>query len=559
MNPSFTSQMYQVCVDSISGYVNVPLIYYSHIPAAVVSLLIGALVIYKKKDLVGGTLFALSALFSIFVLLSLITWLNPSTVALTFFWSFFGMIISCIFVLCFYFSYLFLFNKDLGTRFKFFILFLLSPIFIITPTKFGVEYFDSTSCMPIENINFMFYYYSFGILAFIGVIFLFFKRNLQVKDKEERKINIIFTIGIEFFILMLFFASFFASYLYDLGLVDNYYLELYGLFGVIIFMGALAYLIVKFKTFDIKLIATQALVVILLLVIGSEFLFVTNDTGRTLVIITFALALGFGYFLVRSVKREIEQREKIEKLAGDLEKANEKLRGLDKLKSEFLSFASHQLRSPLTAINGYTSMLLEGSFGPLPDKIKKPIEVVSNSSKGLIKTVGEFLDISRIEQGGMKYTFTDFDAKELALEVFNELKPTFESKGLSYEFSADEKANYAINGDKGKIKQIIGNIIDNSGKYTPKGGIVVKVGKKDGKILISVVDTGIGIAKENISKLFAKFSRAKDANNTNVNGTGLGLYVAKKMMEANNGKLWVESSGEGKGSQFYIELNAKNA
>jgi signal transduction histidine kinase len=249
--------------------------------------------------------------------------------------------------------------------------------------------------------------------------------------------------------------------------------------------------------------------------------------------------------------------KQVDELNKELATANAKLRELDELKSQFLSFASHQLRAPLTAIEGYTSMLLEGDFGEMTEKVKSSIQTIDGSSKSLVKIVNEFLDVSRIEQGRMKYEFTDFDVEKLAEEVVTELRPNVESKGLSFKFESEPDQSYLINGDSGKIKQVIGNLLDNSIKYTPSGGIEVHVGKKEDKILISISDTGIGIKNEDIPKLFSMFTRAKEASRTNVSGTGLGLYVAKQMIEANRGKVWVESAGAGKGSTFFIELPAK--
>jgi signal transduction histidine kinase len=116
-----------------------------------------------------------------------------------------------------------------------------------------------------------------------------------------------------------------------------------------------------------------------------------------------------------------------------------------------------------------------------------------------------------------------------------------------------------VNADKGKIKQVLGNIIDNSIKYTPTGGIHVWITAKipEKKILISISDTGVGIHPEVLPKLFAKFTRAPDASKTNILGTGLGLYVAKKMIEAHHGRIWAESAGPGKGSTFFVELDAQ--
>jgi|ERR1035437_5938133 signal transduction histidine kinase len=249
--------------------------------------------------------------------------------------------------------------------------------------------------------------------------------------------------------------------------------------------------------------------------------------------------------------------KQVDQLNKELGEANDRLRELDELKSQFLSFASHQLRSPLTAINGYTSMLLEGDFGEMSGQVKNSVKTIDISSQSLIKIVNEFLDVSRIEQGRMKYEISDFDIKALTEEVVAELRPNVENKGLTFDFSA-EPANYIVNTDQGKIKQVIGNIIDNSIKYTPNGGIKVHVENKDSKALISVTDTGIGIDAADIPKLFSMFTRATDAHKTNVNGTGLGLYVAKQMVEAQKGRVWVESPGKGMGSTFFIELPLKS-
>ncbi|MCC2630858.1 MAG: sensor signal transduction histidine kinase, partial [Candidatus Paceibacter sp.] len=269
-----------------------------------------------------------------------------------------------------------------------------------------------------------------------------------------------------------------------------------------------------------------------------------------------------GVFLIRSVLKEVSQREKIEKLAKDLEKsnerleeANERLKELDKLKSEFVSLATHQIRSPLTAIKGYVSLIQEGDYGPISNEVKGALDVIQQSSNNLVTIVGDFLDVSRIEQGKMKYDFTKFDVQKLTQQVVTELKPNVEKRGLVLNFSYDEDKNYMTVGDLGKLKQVIGNIIDNSIKYTPKGHIDVAVVKPtENKILIRVSDTGVGINPNVIPKLFQKFSRASNANEVNILGTGLGLYVAKQMIEAHKGRVWAESEGEGKGSKFYIEL-----
>ncbi|MCL4278919.1 MAG: HAMP domain-containing histidine kinase [Ignavibacteriaceae bacterium] len=264
--------------------------------------------------------------------------------------------------------------------------------------------------------------------------------------------------------------------------------------------------------------------------------------------------MPLGFFVITSVKREIEQREKIERLAIDLEKANEKLQELDQMKSEFLSLATHQIRAPLTAIKGYASMLYDGDFGVLPEKAKHSSEVIIKSTETLITIVNDFLNISRIEQGRMVYDKSTFKLNEVLKEVVLEIEPNISKAKLELNLNIKEGPQYEVTADKAKIKQIIGNIIDNSIKYTQKGFIHINLFEEKDMYKISIKDSGVGIDSSEINKLFTKFSRTKDASKVNVIGTGLGLYIAKKMITAQGGDIEVKSEGLGKGTEFIIDF-----
>lgn len=237
--------------------------------------------------------------------------------------------------------------------------------------------------------------------------------------------------------------------------------------------------------------------------------------------------------------------------------ANEKLKSLDKLKTEFLSLASHQLRSPLTAIKGYTSMLLEGSFGEVGEKQREAIDRVFQSVQHLSKIVEDLLSVTKIEQGGMQYQMSSFDFEKVAREITEDLSVTAKKKGVEMTFAADSKSGYTVNGDMEKIRQVVLNLVDNSIKYTPAGSVHVGLSKDEQKkkILLSISDTGIGMTEETIESLFQKFSRGNGVK-VNMSGSGLGLYLAKQIVEAHKGRMWIESPGLNKGSTFYVELTA---
>jgi signal transduction histidine kinase len=171
-------------------------------------------------------------------------------------------------------------------------------------------------------------------------------------------------------------------------------------------------------------------------------------------------------------------------------------------------------------------------------------------------SIEDFLNVSRIEQGRMKYENTNVDVRDMAQKVTEEMQQAALKKGLVLLFHSEAKGSTVAHVDPGKTRQVIYNLVDNALKYTPKGSIDVVVrSEMGGKVVsIDIKDTGVGISKETAARLFDKFVRARNANSVNVSGTGLGLYVAKQMIEAMGGKITIASEGEGKGSTFTIEL-----
>ena len=311
----------------------------------------------------------------------------------------------------------------------------------------------------------------------------------------------------------------------------------------------------------------QALIWAQVILIGSEFFFIQSNTNKVLTAITLVFSAIMGLMIVRGVKNEIAQKEHIEKLAQNLEDSNkklerfnerlegtnEKLKEVDLMKSEFVSLATHQIRGPLAAIKGYLSLMIEGDYGTVPKEFNEPLSTIFKSTDSLSHMVTDFLDVSRIDLGQMKYDLTKFDLRELVEETVKEFRPSVEAKGLEFRVNITTDP-CLINADRTKLKQVFNNLVDNSVKYTKQGWLQVSVEKKDNKVIFAVKDSGVGMSAKTIASLFQRFSRAKNANETNILGTGLGLYLAKKMVEANDGRIWTESDGEGKGSQFYVEL-----
>ena len=216
--------------------------------------------------------------------------------------------------------------------------------------------------------------------------------------------------------------------------------------------------------------------------------------------------------------------------------------------------ASHQLRTPLTAIKGYVSLALEGAYGEIPEKLREKLKNVYLSNERLINLVNHLLTISRIEMGRLRAEKELLQVENLLESCIEEMKLPAQKKGLKLYFKKPKISLPKINLDPFKIRQVILNLIDNAIKYTQKGEIELKVEKKDQKLLISVRDTGEGLTPEEKEFIFEGFTRGRAGLAYFIEGAGLGLYVAKKFVELHNGKIWAESQGKGKGSTFYVEL-----
>ena len=319
----------------------------------------------------------------------------------------------------------------------------------------------------------------------------------------------------------------------------------------------IGYTMLRYKLFDVKVIATELLIGTLWVILLFRTVLANNAQDQFIDATILTLTVFFGILLIRNIYREITQRERIEKLAVDLEAANVRLTELDRQKSEFVSFATHQLRAPLTAMKGYASMIMDGDMGDLSTEAKLGVSRIYDSAQTLATIVDDYLNITRIELGTMKYTFETIDWKTLIEDILEELRPNIEKSKLDFTFKTDDDAtDYRITADREKFKQVITNLIDNSMKYTPKGSVALSLSfdHSNHKFVFKISDNGIGIAPEVLPHLFMKWSRAGNANKTNIKGTGLGLYVAKEIVTAHHGTIRAESAGEGKGSTFIVEM-----
>jgi signal transduction histidine kinase len=232
-------------------------------------------------------------------------------------------------------------------------------------------------------------------------------------------------------------------------------------------------------------------------------------------------------------------------------------RGIDKAKTEFVSLASHQLRTPLSAVNWYAEMLLAGDAGELNEKQKKYLDEVYRSNQRMVELVNALLDVSSLELGTFAVEPKSTDIRKLAQNVIDEQKPQIGAKKISFSFLCEEHIP-RMQADPKHLHMVVQNILSNAVKYTPEGGkIVFSISSADKKnVLLKISDTGYGIPKHQQDKIFTKLFRADNVRDKDTDGTGLGLYIVKSIVENSGGKVWFKSSGgEGnKGTVFYVTL-----
>ena len=394
--------------------------------------------------------------------------------------------------------------------------------------------------------------YIFYSVILIGYFLISFWRLISTRkeldsDLKKKQIDFAFwgtgisiMIGIVFDIIIPFFGGFGLFWL--------------GPAAVTLMVVSISYAIFEHNLFNIKVVATELFGAVITIISFIQLIYSKNFNE---LIFNGSIFLGIAIFsilLVRGVLQEVRQREKIEQLAKDLEKANADLVKLDEARSEFISLAGHQLRAPLTVIKGYTSMLKEGSFGEISKKVSEALERVFISANNLTKLVSDLLDLSRIESGRLKYEFKNIYLEDVVEKVLKELEEVSKQKRVAIEFKNENKKTFSVFGDADKLYEVVMNLLDNALKYSAAGPIAVILKPRSKRLALSVADKGMGIPQNEMSKLFIKFGRTEIAKKEQPGGMGLGLYFVKKIVEDHKGRIWAESPGLGNGSTFFVEL-----
>ena len=277
----------------------------------------------------------------------------------------------------------------------------------------------------------------------------------------------------------------------------------------------------------------------------------SNQDIDTLTIISneMAVAVQNSLLFERISQFNVTLQHKVDEATKQLRKTNEKLKALDETKDDFISMASHQLRTPLTSVKGYLSMVLEGDAGKVNKQEKEMLTQASLSAQRMVYLIADLLNVSRLKTGKFVIEPTRINLSSMIQQELSQLKETATSRNLTLNFECPEHFPDVML-DETKTRQVVMNFIDNAIYYTPSGGhITVRLLDNPSTVEMHVEDDGIGVSKSDQPHLFTKFYRAGNARKARPDGTGLGLFMAKKVIIAQEGNLIFESE-EGKGSTF---------
>lgn len=262
------------------------------------------------------------------------------------------------------------------------------------------------------------------------------------------------------------------------------------------------------------------------------------------------LAIVYSFRQISKLLRLVRERStELKEIHEQLKKAHEELKSLDKMKTDFMNIAAHELKTPLVPMVGYLSLINKEN---LSTEDKEGLEIALKNTKRLQRLVSDILDIAKLESKVMKFNMEDIQLLEVAKDAVASVEPFAKEKKIALDAKLPQELPL-IRGDSGRLNQVMTNLINNAIKFTDQGGVTVEVRLENGKVVASVRDTGIGMRENEIPKLFTKFYQTDTSAKRKYGGTGLGLAICKEIVHAHSGEIWVESK-LGQGSTFSFSL-----
>ena len=513
------------------------LLYYSHFTAIVVSLLVAFFVARNSKTISSYALILMSVVFSVWAFLDILLWTQTDTRLLMLLWSNWFLMFSIISLFSPLFLYLFVNNRMPRRSYLVLGLFILIPVLFGAHVKnVGIEYFDVYACNAIEGWYMIKYVYLVSLFSLVAIIVVGI-RSIYLSSGNDKKKNFFAFLGLLLFWLFFSIPTYIASVnnLIESS-ADTFNLEQYGYFGATIFMFILSYTIVRYKAFDIKLLATQALIWALIILVGSQFFFIRNPINYVLNGITFVGAIVSGILIVRSVKLVDAQRE-------ELTLANQEQETL-------VHFITHQIKGYFTKSRNIFDTLTD--MENVPDGAQRLIGEGLRSDKEGVELVENILNAANLKTGKMQFKDEKGSLDQMIKKLVDDLAPLATAKNLKINFYCS--APIQFNADAFRLKDLFKNLISNAINYTFEGGITIYLNKKSDYAEFIIKDTGVGLTEDDKRRLFTSGGRGSESVKYNVSSTGYGLYIAKKVVDYYHGRIWAESEGRNKGTTFVVTL-----
>lgn len=507
--------------------------YYSHL-IPIVALIILSVFIYRNsgfKLAVNVFIFFVISL-TFWLAADLVLWVSQNYYLVHFLWSLLDYVNLVFVLLAFYLFWIVVTGKDLPMVGKIALFIIHLPAAIVTIFGQSVVSFDQTWCESVEGDFIVKYKAIISLVAVIAVICVFLWRWFN--DRDNRKKLIVITSG------LILFLSIFSITEYISVITGHYEINLYGSFSLPIFIGMFVYSIVKYNYFNIKLIASNALVFSLIVIIGAQFFFIKSYVNMALNTIGFIFVLIAGFFLIKSVQKIDHQKEM-------LQQANEQQESL-------MRFINHQVKGFLTRSRLIFDTLRSDETTKFSSDVKKLIDTGFETNTQAVEMVKSLLDASNLSDGTINYQHIDFDFRALVSDIVGQFKPIAEGKGLVMNVNIDSTKEMMINGDLTHLAQAVRNLVENSIQYTNKGQVTASLVFGDKEVIFTVEDTGLGLTEEDKKVLFQQGGNGDEAQKRNANSTGYGLYIAYKIVKDHGGEIKAYSEGRDKGSKFEFKL-----
>jgi len=337
----------------------------------------------------------------------------------------------------------------------------------------------------------------------------------------------------------------------------------YGPYTALISMLIYGYAVAKQQMLKIRVLGTELFVAALILLFAVNFATAVSDVSRMIAGVSLTLGLIFGFLLIRNAESETEKHIQIQDLMTQLNESNQQLREMSEAKSEFISIASHQLRTPVSVIKGYLALILEGHYGEIGVRVREKLQQLVDANERLVLLISNLLNVSRIERGSVDFDCRETDIAELIRKAVIAMDIKVRGKELRLFFKEPQEPIDKVYIDAGKVQEVIANLVDNAIKYTPVGSIEVSVAdeKKEDKVVVRIKDSGIGMEKEDAPHIFEKFFRPvkPSAPWQAGNSMGIGLYICAKFLRSMGGNIFVESTAPGRGTTMAVSLPKRPA